>query len=180
MPAPVEQERRRGSTVTVIGLIAVVVVALVLLSVWSFSPQTEGASTSSAVVGTSSAGPTGEPAAPSTTSAASTTTEPPVDAAPVFVPVTVLNSAGINGLAASLGDELSDGGWEIRTLGAYSSKDIATTTVYFTAGSDTQEQAAADLVAQFPGISGPVPRFFEIPDLPDPGIVVVATGSWRP
>jgi hypothetical protein len=42
-----------------------------------------------------------------------------------------------------------------------------------------QQQAAAQLVEQFPDVSGPVPRYFEL-DEAAPGLVVVATGNWRP
>ena len=83
-------------------------------------------------------------------------------------------------VAADVGDQLVAGGWEIRTLGTYGSDDVATTTVFYTEGDTTQQQAAESLVAQFPEVSGPAVRFFEIPDLPDPGIVVIADGSWRP
>jgi hypothetical protein len=59
-------------------------------------------------------------------------------------------------------------------------KDVATTTVYFTEGNSVQQQAAAQLVEQFPDVSGPVPRYFDLPDQPTPGLVVVATGNWKP
>ncbi len=180
IPPPPEEDRPRGSRRLVIGLVSLVVIALVLLSVWSFSRSDTNEASSTAPAVTTSAAAPATSAAPATTEPAAATTEAPVATGPVFAPVSVLNSAGITGLAASIGDELTGGGWEIRTLGVYGSDDVATTTVFYTAGDATQQQAAASLVAQFPEISGPVERFFEIPDLPDPGIVVIATGSWRP
>jgi hypothetical protein len=35
-------------------------------------------------------------------------------------------------------------------------------------------------VQQFPEISGPAVRFFEVPDVEAPGLVVVTTGEWLP
>lgn len=177
-PTPLE-EPRRGSRSLVIGLVAVVVVALVLLSVWSFQrTDTDEAARSQPVAPTTAA--TTQAPAPTTTAAPGGTPAAPAPTGPVFAPVSVLNSAGISGLAADIGDQLVAGGWEIRTLGTYGSDDVATTTVFYTEGDTTQQQAAESLVAQFPEVSGPAVRFFEIPDLPDPGIVVIADGSWRP
>ncbi len=173
---PPTPERPRSSRAVVGVLVAVVVVALVALSVWAFSrPGTDTASADPASVTASATS-----SAAATTAGAPATTAAPAATGPVFAPVSVLNSAGINGLAAEVGDALAAGGWEIRSLGAYGGQDVATTTVYYTEGDSTQQQAAESLTVQFPDISGPAVRFFEIPDVPDPGIVVVATGSWRP
>ena len=65
-------------------------------------------------------------------------------------------------------------------MGEYGEPDVSVSTVFFTEGDPTQQQAATDLVAQFPELNGPVARFFDLPDLPDPGIVVIATGDWQP
>jgi hypothetical protein len=105
-------------------------------------------------------------------------TAPPVG--PVRAPITVLNSTSITGLAADLGDQFSGGGWTVAGTAQSPVTDVATTTVYFTEGDTTQQQAATQLVEQFPDVSGPVPRYFDLPDQPTPGLVVVATGNWRP
>ncbi|WP_225234458.1 LytR C-terminal domain-containing protein [Klenkia terrae] len=174
---PLPEEGRRGSRGLVIGLVSFVVVALVLLGVWSFqgpdtqeSASTAPATTSTAASATTTAAP---PPAPVTTPAGPT--------GPVFAPVTVLNATTVNGLAGDIGTVLADGGWEIREEGSYGEQDVAVTTVFYTAGDAQQEQAAATLQAQFPDIQGgPSERFFEVEGVPDPGLVVIATGNWQP
>jgi hypothetical protein len=105
---------------------------------------------------------------------------PAVPAAPARAPVTVLNSTQISGLAGDIAAQFAAGGWVTREPVTGEAADVAITTVYYTEGAPEQEAAAAELVAQFPDLSGPAPRFFEVPGVPDPGLVVVATGNWRP
>jgi hypothetical protein len=94
--------------------------------------------------------------------------------------VTVVNSTGITGLAADIAGQFSAGDWETREPVTAEVADVAITTVYYTEGDAGQQAAAEELVAQFPDLSGPVARFFEIPGVADPGLVVVATGNWTP
>ena len=113
------------------------------------------------------------------------TTEPldvePIVAAPVRLPVTVLNSTGINGLAAKIAETVVAAGWESPGVGAYMADDVAASTVFFTEGDEKQRQAAAQLVEEFPQLQGPAPRFFELPaDVTAPGLVIVVTGDWQP
>ena len=55
------------------------------------------------------------------------------------------------------------------------------TEVFFAEGDETQRQAAAQLVEQFPELQGPAPRFFDLPaEVTAPGLVVVAAGEWQP
>ena len=65
-------------------------------------------------------------------------------------------------------------------VGTYTAKDVSVTTVYFTQDNDAQRAAAVALVDQFPQLHGPVPRFFDVPGQPAPGLVVVTTGDWKP
>jgi hypothetical protein len=165
------------------GLLAVAVIALLVLGVYSFTaPETQEASGS----------PTTEPTAPTSTSvAAPSTVLPPLDveplppadgavAAPVRVPVTVLNATGITGLAAEVAAAIGEQGWQSPGVGQYQGSDVAATTVYYTDGDETQRQAALQLIQQFPQIRGPGVRFFEVPGVADPGLVLVTTGEWRP
>ncbi|MGY1724631.1 LytR C-terminal domain-containing protein [Blastococcus sp. SYSU DS0533] len=99
---------------------------------------------------------------------------------PVRVPVTVLNATNIAGLAARISGAVVAGGWESPGVGAYPGTDVSATTVYFTEGDELQRQAALQLIDQFPELAGPAPRFFEVADVPAPGLVVVATGNWQP
>jgi len=99
----------------------------------------------------------------------------------VRVPVTVLNSTDINGLAAKVAGTVAAGGWETPAVGAYTAGDVAASTVFFTEGDENQRQAAVQLIEQFPQLQGPTPRFFELPaDVQAPGLVVVTTGDWQP
>ncbi|MGY1846563.1 LytR C-terminal domain-containing protein [Blastococcus sp. SYSU DS1021] len=105
--------------------------------------------------------------------------EPPITT-PVRVPVTVLNATNIAGLAATISGAVVSGGWESPGVGAYPGTDVSATTVFFTEGDEQQRQAALQLVDQFPDLAGPAPRFFEVADVPAPGLVIVATGNWQP
>jgi hypothetical protein len=164
------------------GLVAMTVVALGVLGVYSFvSPETKetAAQTTTATPGTTA------PAVPDVDSLPALPTDPivvePTVAAPVRVPVTVLNSTNITGLAAKVAASVAAGGWEAPGVGAYLNGDVAASTVFFTEGDETQRQAAAQLIEQFPQLQGPTPRFFEVPaDVAAPGLVVVLTGDWQP
>jgi len=93
----------------------------------------------------------------------------------------VLNSTEITGLAAKIAETVVASGWESPGVGAYTAGDVAASTVFFTEGDETQRQAAVQLKDQFPQLQGPAPRFFELPpDLPAPGLIIVATGDWQP
>ena len=94
-------------------------------------------------------------------------TEPaPVEAvatAPIRVPVTVLNATQITGLAGKISTAVVGAGWESPGVGAYQNGDVPVSTVFFTEGDENQRQSALQLIEQFPQLSGPAPRFFELP-----------------
>lgn len=188
-------EGRKGSAVAVLeedepgkprrvllALVAMTVVALGVLGVYSYvSPATQDAAAQ-----TTTAGPaTTAPAIPDVDSLPALPTDPiqveTVVASPVRVPVTVLNSTSINGLAATVASTVAAGGWETPAVGAYTADDVAVSTVFFTEGDENQRQAALQLIEMFPQLQGPSPRFFEVPDgVQAPGLVVVTTGDWQP
>jgi hypothetical protein len=179
--AVLDEEPPRRSRRVVTGLVAMTVVALGVLGVYTVvSPEAaevaaeSPASESSAVVVVPEPAPLPELA-----------TEPldvePIVAAPVRLPVTVLNSTGINGLAAKIAETVVAAGWESPGVGAYMADDVAASTVFYTEGDENQRQAAAQLKEEFPQLQGPAPRFFELPaDVTAPGLVVVVTGDWQP
>jgi hypothetical protein len=187
-------EKRTGSAVDVLeedeprkrrhvlkGMLAMTVVALGVLGVYSFvSPQTtETAAQSPASPSTVA------PVVPDVAWLPALPTDPimvePIVTAPVRVPVTVLNSTAINGLAAKIAEGIAAGGWETPGVGAYGAADVAASTVFYTEGDENQKQAAAQLIEQFPQLQGPTPRFFEVPaDVQAPGLVIVVTGDWQP
>ncbi len=181
---PAEDQRPGAPRRAVQGLLGVVVVALVVLGVWSFtSPAAEvtSARTPAQSPATSSAPATSAaPEAAAPEAAVPAVEEVPAPVGPVRAPITVLNSTAINGLAGDVGDQFSAAGWEVVGTAAYPGSDVAATTVYHTDGDVQQEQAAAQLVEQFPDLVGPAVRFFEVPGVASPGLVVVATGNWRP
>ncbi|MGY1702481.1 LytR C-terminal domain-containing protein [Geodermatophilus sp. SYSU D00766] len=172
---------RRGRTVP--ALLAVVVVALVVLGVYSFT------SSATQEAGSTSTPPqTSAPASVAAPSGAlpelSVEPLPPVAQAPstpVRVPVTVLNATDVSGLAGDAADAFRAQGWESNGIGQYEGPGVAVTTVFVTAGDEQQQQSAVQLMAAFPGVvGGPAERFFEVPGVADPGLVVVVTGEWRP
>ncbi len=180
--AVLEGDEPRRPRRVLLGLVAMTLVALGVLGVYSYvSPETQDAAAR-----TTTAGPaTTAPAIPDVGSLPALPTDPievetPV-ASPVRVPVTVLNSTSINGLAATVASTVAAGGWETPAVGAYTADDVAASTVFFTEGDENQRQAALQLIAMFPQLQGPTPRFFEVPDgVPAPGLVVVTTGDWQP
>jgi hypothetical protein len=191
-------EKRTGSAVSVLdedgegasrrprrvvkGLLAMTVVALGVLGVYSFvSPKTQevaaqtpaDVSTAPVLVPDASSPLPALPSAPVEVA--------PVPAAPVRAPVTVLNATSTNGLAAKAAAAFAAGGWEAPGIGGYTAGDVAASTVFFTEGDETQRQAAVQLVDAFPQLQGPAVRFFELPaDITAPGLVVVLTGDWQP
>jgi hypothetical protein len=181
-------ERRGASGVrrAAAGLLAVAVVALLVLGVYSFTDS--GAQEAARLRAPASTPSTSAPpAVPSSVL-------PPLDVAPLpgveepaaaapetaRAPVTVLNATGISGLAADVAEAIGAGGWESPGVGQYQGGDVAVTTVYFTDGDEAQRAAALALIQQYPQIEGPVARFFDVPDVAAPGLVLVTTGEWRP
>jgi hypothetical protein len=179
--AVLEDDEPRRPRRVLLGLVAMTVVALGVLGVYSFvTPQaTETAAQAPASPSVAA------PVVPEADALPALPTDPieveTIVAAPVRVPVTVLNSTDINGLAAKVAATVAASGWETPAVGAYPATDVAASTVFFTEGDENQRQAALQLIEQFPQLQGPTPRFFEIPaDVAAPGLVIVTTGDWQP
>jgi hypothetical protein len=180
LPEDEDDEPRKPRRV-VKGLVAMAVVGLGVLGVYTWvAPPTQDAAAETPAVTTASpsaSAPTSElPPLP---------TEPvivePEVVAPVRDPVTVLNATDVNGLAGKISGAIVGAGWESPGVGAYTGGDVPVTTVFFTEGDENQRQSALQLIEQFPQITGPAPRFFELPaDVTAPGLVVVAAGEWQP
>jgi hypothetical protein len=192
-----KKEKRTGSAVDVLdeleadgqvrkprrvvkGLLAMTIVALGVLGVYSFvSPETQQVAAQSPATDAPAIVPGAAAPLPELPS-------PPVDvpaeaAAPVRAPITVLNSTKTTGLAAKAAEAFKAAGWESPGVGGYTGGDIAASTVFFTEGDETQRQAAVQLVDAFPQLQGPTPRFFQLPaDVPAPGLVVVLAADWQP
>jgi hypothetical protein len=178
--SPLDEENPPRRSRVLMGLVAMVVVALGVLGVYQVVSPGADVAASQADAATSPA--------PKVPDAAALPTLPPAPAveAPavspdVKAPVTVLNATQTNGLAAKIAEAVAAGGWETPAVGAYPGTDVAASTVFFTEGDETQRQAAVNLVDAFPQLAGPAPRFFEVPaDVAAPGLVVVTTGDWLP
>ncbi|MGY2064635.1 LytR C-terminal domain-containing protein [Blastococcus sp. SYSU DS0619] len=173
-----EPERKPRRVLT--GLVAMAVVAGAVLGVYQVTaPANEEPAAQSAPAPASAPAVAAPTAAIPTLSLDPVAVEPPVTT-PVRVPVTVLNATSVTGLAGKISGVVVAGGWESPGVGAYPGTDVAATTVFFTEGDEQQRQAALQLIDQFPELAGPAPRFFEVTDVPAPGLVVVATGNWQP
>ena len=179
--AVLEEDEPRKPRRVVKGLVAMTVVALGVLGVYSFvSPETtETAAESPALT---SPGPAvAAPVDPLPELPTTPIEVEPVVTTPVKAPVTVLNATEINGLAAKVSGALNGVGWETPGVGGYTAGDVAASTVFFTEGDENQRLAALSLIEAFPQLQGPAPRFFELPaDVTAPGLVVVLTGDWQP
>jgi hypothetical protein len=183
-----EIDRPRRSRRMLKGLVAVAAVAAAVLGVYTVATPADTEETSSS---SSPSTHTPAPIAP-TTAAGVTESLAPLDVDPpvtetsappavVRVPVTVLNSTDIDGLAADVSKKIKAKGWQTAEPNGYPKDDIAASTVFFTEGDDKQRQAALQLIEQFPQLQGPTPRFFEVPaEVDAPGLVVVLAPDWKP
>ncbi len=178
---PDDETPTRRPRRALMGLVAMVVVTLAVLGVYTLVDPTE-ASESTATAPTATTAPTRTAVLPPLdTGELEVEVETPAvaPATPVTAPVTVLNATDINGLAADVAGVIAAGGWQTPGVGTYLADDVATSTVFYTAGDQTQQQAAESLKAQFPQLLTTAERFFEVPaDVAAPGLVVVLTAPW--
>jgi Tfp pilus assembly protein PilX len=182
-----EDETPGGKRRVARGLFAMVVLALVVLGAYSFvSPHTKVAaaqnnSTAAVDAASAAAAAASDTAALPPLTNSAPVAAPPAVTVPVRLPITVLNATTVNGLAAKAAKAFTAKGWQAPSVGAYKGGDIASSTVYFAQGDEKQRQAAVQLADQFPQLTGPAPRFFQLPaGVSAPGLVVVLTGDWRP
>ena len=173
-----EDEHRSGMVLK--SLVAMVVVALAVLGVYTVTKPAP-----IEPVAQTATPETAAPVAPPVTAELPPLADEPITLAPettatVRAPVTVLNATGVTGLAGRISAAVVAGGWESAATGPYPGTDVATTTVFYTDGDEQQRQAAEQLVEQFPDITGLAVRFFDVPGVAAPGLVIVATGDWQP
>ena len=179
--SPLDEEKPPRRSRVLMGLVAMVVVALGVLGVYQVTAPKTGEAASQAAAGTTTSAEVPPVSALPTLPTAPVVVEPKVDPA-LKAPVTVLNATKTTGLAAKIAAAIKAGGWATPAVGTYTGTDVAATTVFFTKGDETQRRAAVNLVDQFPKVvGGPTPRFFEMPaGIAAPGLVVVTTGDWAP
>jgi hypothetical protein len=177
--SPLDEEGTPRRSRVLMGLAAMVVVALGVLGVYQLTSPGDASAVQSPIATTTAPVPD-IGALPTLPTLAPVPAEPKVDPN-AKAPVTVLNATKITGLAKKVADSVAAGGWQTPAVGSFTGADIAASTVYFTKGDEAQRQAAVNLVDQFPQLAGPAPRFFDVPaGIDAPGLVVVTTGDWKP
>jgi hypothetical protein len=181
VPDEEDAPRRRPRRV-LLGLVAMTVVALGVLGVYTVvSPEAQETASGSTAAQTSAPSVASETPVlpPLETGAVGVEEAPP--ATPVTAPVTVLNATETNGLAAEVAATFAAAGWETPGVGGYLNGDVPVSTIFFTAGDENQRLAALTLQQQYPQFAGPAERFFELPpEVVSPGLVVVLTGPLQP
>ncbi|WP_018682510.1 LytR C-terminal domain-containing protein [Actinokineospora enzanensis] len=146
------------------------------------SPPTTGDLTSSPPTATTTSGPgvpttTSLPPVVTSTVVPSTVVPSPGTSASgqVREPLRIYNNSMIQGLAARAAQEIGAEGWPVDEIGAYSSGNIPTTTVYWQAGTG-QEAAARELAQEF-GFRAEE-RFDGIKGA-RPGLILIVTNDYR-
>ncbi|MFI9384048.1 LytR C-terminal domain-containing protein [Kutzneria sp. NPDC052558] len=182
---PARPARIAGIVLLVVAGIALVMGIVSLLPLGGGSNEAGATTTTTAAPTTTSsstsAKPTTTTAAPTTTTTApppatTTTAAPPPANNPQSVPVRVYNNGTIQGYAQKAADDFKAAGWNVTTVAAYSQGIIATTTVYFTPGTD--EEAAANQLGQAFHMRV-MPRFDGIQSA-SPGVIVIITNDYNP
>jgi hypothetical protein len=132
----------------------------------------ESSSTAPQVAAETGAAPEAEPepTAPATAPTAASPTSP--EAAAVRVPLTVLNSSRIGGLAASAAQDFERAGWTVRKPVGNTRYRASITTVYYLPG---QEAAARQLMRDVPAVRRMLLRPLV---LPGQGLTVVVTREY--
>lgn len=115
--------------------------------------------------------PTDEPIAPFTPQAAAPDAGAGLSSA--RAPLRVYNNSTIKGLAEQAAAEFRTAGWQVDSVGNYSSGIIPTSTVYFEPG---EESAAEALASEF-GMTAK-PRFNGL-DAASTGLIVIVTKDYR-
>ncbi len=164
-------DRISGSVLAVLG-VAVAVVAVIALrhpNGRQARPVALRTTTTATVTATATPKPSTRP--PSTRPSTSTT---PTSAASHPLPLVVLNSTSVQGLAETARQRFEAGGWTVSSTGNIIN-DILSTCAYYDPSDPADEQAALQLQQQFPAIKRVREKFAELPAGP---IVVVLTTDY--
>jgi len=113
-------------------------------------------------------------AAKSPTHAPSPAAQSTSPAASGKLPLVVLNNSTIPGLAQQARASFVAGGWQVTSVGNLRN-DIKSTCAYYDPSTPGAQQAAEQLMQQFPAIKRTAPKFAELPAGP---IVVVLTSDY--
>jgi hypothetical protein len=162
-------DRIGGGVLAVLGLVVAVVAVVALRHPNGRQARPVALRTTSTTTITATA-PTPTPSTSSSASATSTSTS--ASASAHSVPLVVLNSTSIQGLADTASQRFESAGWTVTWSGNLTN-DILSTCAYYDPSDPANEAAAQQLQQQFPEIKRVKERFAELP--PGPIIVVLTT-----
>ena len=180
--APTPPNRRRfdrvgGSVLAVIGVVVAVVAVVALqhpngrqakpVSLKTSTSTVTATATKTTTKTPPPSRPTSPTAPPSSAAGSSTSSGHPI-------PLAVLNTTSINGLADTAKQQFEAGGWTVTSTGNYTN-DILSTCAYYDPSDPANQQQAEQLQQQFPSIKRVKERF---PELPAGPIVVVLTSDY--
>lgn len=142
------------------------------------APATSTAAPASQAATTAAAGPASSaaPAPASAAAAPATDAQAPAAQASEIKQVHVLNNSTVQGLAASVADQLKAKGYETGEVGNFPDTIVPENTVYYTAGNAAAEQAARTLADKVGGVAAVRPD--NLPagtDDPNSLVLVLAT-----
>jgi hypothetical protein len=172
---PRPSDRRRidrigGGVLAVLGLVVAVVAVVALRHPNGRQARPVALRTTSTTTITATA-PTPTPSTSPSASATSTVSTS-TSASAHSVPLVVLNSTSIQGLADTASQRFESAGWTVTWSGNLTN-DILSTCAYYDPSDPANEAAAQQLQQQFPEIKRVKERFAELP--PGPIIVVLTT-----
>jgi LytR cell envelope-related transcriptional attenuator len=164
-------DRIGGGVLAVLGLVVAVVAVVALRHPNGRQARPVALRTTSTTTITATA-PTPTPSSSSPSASATGTGSTSPSASAHSVPLVVLNSTSIQGLADTASQRFESAGWTVTWSGNLTN-DILSTCAYYDPSDPANEAAAQQLQQQFPEIKRVKERFAELP--PGPIIVVLTT-----
>ena len=176
MPRPPNRrriDRVGGGVLAVLGIVVAVVALVALRHPNGRQARPVALRTTSTTTITAPA-PTPSPSTSSPSASATSTDSTSASASAHSVPLVVLNSTSIQGLAETAGQRFQSAGWTVTWTGNLTN-DILSTCAYYDPSDPASEAAAHELQQQFPEIKRVKERFAELPPGP---IIVVLTSDY--
>jgi hypothetical protein len=152
-------------------VLAALGIAVLGIAVYALQHPSGSKATAGTATRTVTTAPTSPKPAPTH---ASTSSAPTTSAANGKLPLVVLNNSTVQGLAQRARDSFTAGGWTVTSIGN-EQNDIISTCAYYDPSTPGAQQAAQQLMQQFPAIKRTAPKF---PELPAGPVVVVLTSDY--
>ena len=165
-------DRVGGGVLAVLGLVVAVVAVAALRHPNGRQARPVALRTTSTTTITATAPTPTTPSSSSPSASATATDSTSSSAFAHSVPLVVLNSTSIEGLADTASQRFESAGWTVTWSGTLTN-DILSTCAYYDPSDPANEAAAQQLQQQFPEIKRVKERFTELP--PGPIIVVLTT-----